>query len=361
VHLSSTFAQDGLGGLRQGYEYARTGNPSRRALEATLAALEGAAHGLAFSSGQAASTAALSLLVPGDELVTLPNIYGGSYRLFHRVHARYGIRTTAAELASPDSVALALSPDTAMVWVESPSNPLLNILDIAETAERLAGFRNRKGERPLLVVDNTFASPALQNPLALGADIVAHSGTKYLGGHSDVVIGALLTQRQDLWKQLRFYQNAAGGVPSPMDCFLLQRGIRTLPLRMRQHQANAFAVAEFLRSSPKVEAVFFPGFADHPGHAIALKQMRGFPGMVSFRIAGGLEEARGFFGRLRLILVAESLGGVESLACHPATMTHASIPPSERRRVGITDNLVRLSLGIEDPEDLIEDLQQALR
>jgi cystathionine beta-lyase/cystathionine gamma-synthase len=360
VHFSSTFAQNGLGSLRQGYEYSRTGNPSRRALEATLAALEGAAHGLAFSSGQAASTAVLNLLSPRDELVTLPDIYGGSYRLFHRVFEKYGIQTTAAQHSSAAAVAQALSPDTAMVWVESPSNPLLNILDIAETAERLAAFKNRRGERPLLVVDNTFASPALQNPLALGADIVAHSGTKYLGGHSDVVIGALLTQRKDLWEKLKFYQNAAGGVPSPMDCYLLQRGIRTLPLRMRQHQANAFAVAEFLRASPKVEAVFFPGFADHPGHAIALKQMRGFPGMVTFRLAGGLEETKRFFERLKLILPAESLGGVESLACHPATMTHAAIPPSERQRVGITENLARLSLGIEDHEDLIEDLQQAL-
>lgn len=360
VHFSSTFAQDGLGGLREGYEYARTGNPSRRALEKTLATLEGGNYGLSFASGQAASTAVLDLLVPGDVIVTLPDIYGGSYRLFHRVFKKYDIRTVIAKDSTPASVQEAFTPDTALVWIESPSNPLLNVLDIAAVAESVADFRNKRGDNPLLLVDNTFASPALQNPLALGADIVAHSCTKYLGGHSDVIGGALIVNRKDLWERLKFYQNAAGGVPSPMDCYLLQRGIRTLPLRMQQHERNAYKVAEFLRNHPVVEKVFFPGFSDHPGHAVVLKQMRGVPGMVSFRVRGGLSEARRFFENIRLILPAESLGGVESLACHPATMTHASFPPEERQRVGITDNLIRLSLGIEDADDLINDISNAL-
>ena len=357
VHFSSTFRQDGLGGLRQGFEYARTGNPSRQALETTLAALEGGRHGLAFASGQAATTAILDLLVPGDEIVTLPDIYGGSYRVFHRVLAKYGIRTVVAAASTPEAVEAALSEATALVWIESPSNPLLNVLDIAETVRKV---RSRPGKAPVIVVDNTFASPALQQPLRLGADIVVHSATKYLGGHSDVVGGAVVTDRDDLWERIKFYQNAAGGVPSPMDCYLLQRGIRTLPLRMARHGDNARRVAEFLRAHPKVEAVFFPGFPDHPGHEVAKRQMSGLPGMVSFRIRGGLEETRRFYAGLELIFPAESLGGVESLACHPATMTHAAIPPEERARVGITDNLVRLSLGIEEPEDLLEDIRRAL-
>jgi len=361
VHFSSTFAQDGLGGLREGFEYARTGNPSRQALETTISALEGGTFGLSFASGQAASTAVVDLLIPGDEVVTVPDIYGGSYRLFHRVINKYGIKTVIAQASSPEAIQAALSPSTRIVWIETPSNPLLNILDIASVSEILSRFRNKDGEKPILVADNTFASPALQNPLALGADIVAHSCTKYLGGHSDVIGGALITNRKDLWERLKFYQNAAGGVPSPMDCYLLQRGIRTLPLRMKQHESNAFRVAEFLRGHTAVETVFFPGFADHPGHQIALKQMRGFPGMVSFRVRGGLDGVRKVFENLHLILPAESLGGVESLACHPATMTHASFPPEERLRVGITDNLIRFSLGIEDADDLIDDIREALK
>jgi cystathionine beta-lyase/cystathionine gamma-synthase len=360
VHFSSTFAQDGLGGLRKGYEYARTDNPSRRALETTLAALEGGSHALAFASGQAASTAVLDLLAPGDEIVTTPDIYGGTYRLLHRVFAKYGLRTRSAASADSDSIAAVLSPDTALVWIETPSNPLLNVIDIAAVAEAVRAHKGRGGLAPLLVVDNTFASPALQNPLKLGADVVTHSCTKYLGGHSDLVSGAVVTSRKELWERLKFYQNAAGAVPSPMDCYLLQRGIRTLPLRIRRHGENAAAVAGFLKGHPKVEKVFFPGFADHPGHAVALRQMKGFPGMVSFRIRGGLKETRDFFRKLGLILPAESLGGVESLACHPATMTHASIPAEARAAIGISENLVRLSLGIEDPDDLVQDLSRAL-
>jgi len=361
VHFSSTFRQDGLGGLRQGFEYARTGNPSRQALETTLAALEGGQHGLAFASGQAASTAILDLLVPGDEIVTLPDIYGGSYRLFHRVLEKYGIRTVVAAASTPEAVAAELSDKTALVWIESPSNPLLNVLDITETVKLIHARFQGKERRPVIVVDNTFASPALQQPLRLGADIVVHSATKYLGGHSDVIGGAVITDRDDLWEKIKFYQNAAGGVPSPMDSYLLQRGIRTLPLRMARHGENARIVAEYLRTHAKVEKVFFPGFPDHPGYAVVKKQMSGLPGMVSFRIKGGLEETKRFFAALKLIFPAESLGGVESLACHPATMTHAAFPPEERARVGITDNLVRLSLGIEESADLLEDLEEALK
>lgn len=360
IHYSSTFAQDGLGGLRQGFEYARTGNPSRRALETTLAALEGGRYGLAFASGQAASTAILDLLVPGDEIVTVPDIYGGSYRLFHRVIAKYGIKTKIASESTPEAVRAAFTPDTALVWIESPSNPLLNVIDIEAVANYSHEYRNKRGDNPLLVVDNTFASPALQNPLALGADIVSHSCTKYLGGHSDVIAGALITDRQDLWERLKFYQNAAGGVPSPMDCYLLQRGIKTLPLRMKQHERNAYTIAKFLLTHPAVEQVFFPGFDAHPGRAVVLKQMRGVPGMVSFRLRGALENVKALFSAFQLILPAESLGGVETLACHPATMTHAAFPAEERAKVGITDNLVRLSLGIEDAEDIVDDLRAAL-
>lgn len=360
IHLSSTFKQDGLGGLRQGFEYARTGNPSRKALETTFAALEGGKHGLAFASGQAASTAIADLLVPGDEIVTLPDIYGGSYRLFHRVLSKYGITTSIAAASTPEAVEAVLTDKTALVWIESPSNPLLNILDIAQTVERVRGRYQASEKRPIVVVDNTFASPALQQPLALGADIVAHSATKYLSGHSDVIGGAVVTDRDDLWERIKFYQNAAGGVLSPSDSYLVQRGIRTLPLRIAKHGANAAAVAEFLRGHAKVDTVFFPGFSDHPGYAVVKKQMSGLPGMVSFRLRGGLEETRRFFASLQLILTAESLGGVESLACHPASMTHASFPPQERERVGITENLVRLSLGIEDQADLIEDIEGAL-
>ena len=360
VSFTSTFAQDGIGILRDGFEYARTDNPSRRALETTLAALEGGEQALAFASGQAASTAALQLLEPGDELVTTLNVYGGTYRLFHKVFNRYGITIKIAEAPTPDAIRAACSERTAMIWGESLSNPLLTLLDIGELASKIASFRNRKGVKPLLVIDNTFPSPALHNPLAFSADIVNHSCTKYIGGHSDVIAGCLVVNDAELGEQLKFIQNATGAVPSPMDCYLLQRGVRTLPLRMKKHEENAYAVAEFLRSHPKVEQVFFPGFEDHPGHEILQKQMRGLPGMVSFRLRDDFEQVNKFCASLRLIMLAESLGGVESLACHPASMTHAAFSEADRLKIGITDNLIRLSLGIEDADDLIGDLRTAL-
>ena len=360
VSLTSTFVQDGIGKLRNGFEYARTDNPSRRALETTLSALEDGKYALAFASGQAASTAVLQLLEPGDEIVTSLDIYGGTYRILERVFNRYGITVKYAEETSPDAIRSACSEKTALVWGESPSNPLLSMLDIAELAEKIVPFRNQKGVKPLLVIDNTFPSPALQNPLALGADIVVHSCTKYIGGHSDVIAGCVIVNNDVLGQQLSFIRNAVGSGLAPMDCYLLQRGLRTLPLRMKKHEENAYAVAEFLRSHPKVEQVFFPGFKDHPGHALVAKQMRGLPGMVSFKLRGGLAEVKQFFASLQLILLAGSLGGVESLVGHPASMTHAAFAESVRRKIGITENLIRISCGIEDSDDLIDDLRTAL-
>ncbi|GHT41867.1 cystathionine gamma-synthase [Planctomycetales bacterium] len=360
VSLVSTFQMKGIGQLTGDYEYARSDNPSRHGFETTLAALEGGKHALSFASGQAATTACLDLLEPGDEIVTVANIYGGTFRLFHKVINKYGITIKVAEESAPESIRAALSEKTAMVWGESPSNPLLTLLDIAEVAERIASFRNKRGVKPIFVMDNTFPSPAFQNPLALGADIVTHSCTKYIGGHSDVIGGAVVVNDNLLWERLKFYQNAAGAVQGPMDCYLLQRGLRTLPLRMKKHEENAYKIAEFLRGHKNVEQVFFPGFDDFPNHHLVAKQMRGLPGMVSFIIHGGQEAVEKFFAGLRLFILAESLGGVESLVCHPASMTHAALPLEERKQAGITDNLVRLSLGIEDADDLIEDLTNSL-
>ncbi|MDR1493586.1 MAG: PLP-dependent transferase [Planctomycetaceae bacterium] len=360
VSLSSTYAYDSFGVMRDNFEYARTDNPSRRALETTLAALENAKYATSFASGQAASTSVLNLLESGDEVVTTSDIYGGTYRLFHDVFKKYGVRFTTAENNTAESIAAKLSERTAIVWAETPSNPLLALLDIAELAGRIENFRNQNGKKPLLAIDNTFSTPALQNPLELGADVVMHSCTKYIGGHSDVVGGAVIVNDETLWEKIRFYQNAAGAVPSPMDCFLLQRGIKTLPLRMKKHGENAYAIANFLRGRQNVEHVFFPGFDDFPGHKIVAKQMRGLPGMVSFCIRGGVREVSQFFGKLQIVILAESLGGTESLICHPATMTHASFPESEQKRAGITQNLIRVSLGIEDTDDLIDDFKNAL-
>ena len=353
VHLSSTFKQDGVGNLRGGYEYARTGNPSRASLEGTLASLENARFGLCFASGSAATAAVLDLLKPGDEVLTTVDVYGGTYRLLRRVLAKYGIGLRLLATRRAEEIAAAAGERTRLIWIETPTNPLLNIIDLKE----LAG-RRRPGV--LLAVDNTFATPYLQNPLDLGADLVVHSTTKYLGGHSDVIGGAVLTSSEEIHQACRFYQNAAGAVPSPFDCYLVQRGLKTLALRMERHQANAAEAARFLQSHPRVEAVFFPGLPGHPGHEVARRQMRGMGGMVSFRVAGGRPAAERFLARLRVFTLAESLGGVESLACHPFTMTHAVIPPQEKERVGITENLVRLSVGIEEAEDLLADLEQAL-
>jgi cystathionine gamma-lyase len=353
ITMVATFKQDGVEKPRAGWEYGRTGNPSRKSLEGSLAAAENARYGLGFASGSAATTALLSILRPGDEVLSTVDVYGGTWRLLKGVYENYGITARFIGGHSVDDFRNGMNARTRLIWVETPTNPLLNIVDIV-------GVAAIKGKGTLLAVDNTFASPYFQTPLDLGADVVVHSTTKYIGGHSDVIGGALLTNSRELHDACRFYQNAAGGVPSPFDSFLVQRGLKTLAVRMERHQSNAFAVAACLRRHPAVKLLHFPGLPDHPGHAIALRQMRGFPGMVSFTLSGGRAGVERFVSRLEIFTFAESLGGVESLACHPATMTHAAIPAEERERIGITDGLVRLSVGIEDPEDLVEDLSRGL-
>ncbi len=353
ITLTSTFKQDGVEKPRGGWEYGRTGNPSRASLEGALAAAENGKHGLCFASGSAATAAILDLLKPGDEVLSTVDVYGGTWRLLRRVYEKYGISSRFLEGHSVDEFKAGITDRTKMLWVETPTNPLLNIVDIAGVAAA-----RKKGV--LLVVDNTFASPHFQNPLDLGADIVVHSTTKYIGGHSDVIGGALVTNDPEIHAACRFYQNAAGGVPSPFDCFLVQRGLKTLAVRMERHEANARTVAAVLQSHPVVSKVYFPGTDSHPGREIVRRQMRGLPGMVSFELRGGRAAVERFIARLRVFTFAESLGGVESLACHPATMTHAAIPEADRKRIGITDGLLRLSVGIEDVEDLKEDLVRAL-
>jgi cystathionine beta-lyase/cystathionine gamma-synthase len=353
ISVSTTFKQDGIGGLRSGYEYSRSGNPSRSSLEATLAAIEHGTYARAFASGLAAETAVLSLLDPGDQLVSSTNVYGGTYRLFTQVFAKYGIRFDLTEGSGTEAILAGLSASTRMIWVETPSNPLLDIVDIARIAEA-------KPKGAILVVDNTFASPYFQNPLDLGADLVLHSTTKYLSGHSDVMGGAVVTGSGELDAAIGFHQNAAGAVPSPFDCYLIQRGIKTLGVRMERHQHNAQAVAAGLLAHPRVERVFFPGLPDHPGHAVARRQMRGQSGLVTFALGGEADRLVRFFAKLRLFTVADSLGGVESLACLPYEMTHGSVPAEVKHRIGITPSLVRLSVGLEDRDDLLEDLRSAL-
>ena len=350
VYLTSTFAQEGVGRHR-GYEYARTANPTRGALESCLASLEGAAHGLAFASGMAAEDAVLRLLGPGDHVVLPTDAYGGTWRLVARVHAPAGLRYDTADLTDPAALEAAWKPETRMVWLETPSNPLLSIVDIAAVAA-LAAERGA-----LCVVDNTFATPYLQQPLALGAHLVVHSTTKYLGGHSDVVGGFVGTSDDALAERLAFLQNAAGAVPGPLDCFLVLRGLKTLGVRMDRHCDNAAVVAGFLSSHPAVEQVLWPGFPDHPGHDLAWRQMRGFGGMLSFILAGGEKAALAVVERTRLITLAESLGGVESLIEHPARMTHLSVAGSTNE---VDPGLVRLSVGIETVDDIVADLAQAL-
>ncbi|UCF66615.1 MAG: cystathionine gamma-synthase [Acidobacteriota bacterium] len=353
IYLSTTFKQDGVGQFREGYEYSRTGNPSRASLEATLAALEGGEYGLCFASGSAATSAVIDLLRPGDEVISTIDVYGGTYRMFRQVYAKYGIQFHFADSADPAKLLERASSRTRMLWIETPTNPMLNVHDITLLSRR-------RPEGALLVVDNTFATPFLQRPLELGADIVVHSVTKYLGGHSDVVGGALVTSNPEVHERCQFYQNAVGGVPSPFDCYLVQRGMKTLEVRMKRHQENAAAVARYLVEHPRVGRVFYPGLPDHPGHEIAGRQMTGYSGMVSFTLAGGRSAVDRFFGRLEIFTLAESLGGVESLTCHPFTMTHGAIPAEEKLKIGITEDLVRLSLGIEAVEDLLEDLDRAL-
>jgi cystathionine gamma-synthase len=352
IYASSTFAQDGVGGLRGGFEYARTGNPTRAALEASLAAVEGGTYGRAFSSGMAATDCTLrAVLRPGDHVVIPDDAYGGTFRLIDKVFAQWGVHHTPVALSDLDAVRAALTADTKLIWVETPTNPLLSIADIAAISD--IGVRH--GAKVL--VDNTFASPALQQPLALGADIVLHSTTKYIGGHSDVVGGALVTNDEELDAAFGFLQNGAGAVPGPFDAYLTMRGLKTLVLRMTRHSENAAAVAEFLAEHPAVSTVLYPGLPEHPGHAVAASQMSGFGGMISVRMAGGITAARELCAKTEIFILAESLGGVESLIEHPGAMTHASTAGSQ---LEVPDDLVRLSVGIEDVADLIGDLEQAL-
>lgn len=352
IYASSTFAQDGVGGLRGGFEYARTGNPTRAALEASLAAVEEGAFARAFSSGMAATDCALrAMLRPGDHVVIPDDAYGATFRLIDKVFTRWDVQYTPVRLADLDAVGAAITPRTRLIWVETPTNPLLSIADITAIAE-LGTDRSAK-----VLVDNTFASPALQQPLRLGADVVLHSTTKYIGGHSDVVGGALVTNDEELDEEFAFLQNGAGAVPGPFDAYLTMRGLKTLVLRMQRHSENACAVAEFLADHPSVSSVLYPGLPSHPGHEIAARQMRGFGGMVSVRMRAGRRAAQDLCAKTRVFILAESLGGVESLIEHPSAMTHASTAGSQ---LEVPDDLVRLSVGIEDIADLLGDLEQAL-
>ena len=354
IYQTSTYKQSTPGG-HKGFEYSRSGNPTRTALENSLASIENGSYGLAFGSGLAAIDAILKLFKPGDEVISTNDLYGGSYRLFTRIFESFGIKFHFVGMHDMTAIERSINENTKLIWVETPTNPMMNIIDIEAVA------KITKKHNLLLAVDNTFATAYLQQPLDLGADIVMHSATKYLGGHSDVVMGSLVVKDQSLAEKLYFIQNASGAVCGPMDSFLVLRGIKTLHIRMQRHCENGAAVAEFLRSHPRVDKVFWPGFEDHPNHAIAKKQMNGFGGMVSFSTAEGtLQSAVSFVEKLKVFTLAESLGGVESLAGHPASMTHASIPKEERAKLGISDSLIRLSVGIEDVEDLINDLKQAL-
>lgn len=350
VYLTSTYVQSSPG-VHTGYEYSRTQNPTRKALEDCLAALEGGRHGLVYGSGLAAMTTLLHTLAPGDHVLCCDDVYGGTYRLFDKVISQLGIEFTFADLSRTETLTEHLRPSTKLVWIESPTNPLLKVIDIAA----VSALARAHGART--VVDNTFLSPALQNPLALGADVVVHSLTKYINGHSDVVMGALILDDDALAERLRYLQNAMGAVPGPMDAFLVLRGIKTLPIRMKAHEAAATRIANWLTQHPQVERVLYPGLPTHPGHTLAARQARGFGGMISFELAGGLEASRRFLETTKLFACAESLGGVESLIEHPAIMTHASIERERRLELGITDGLIRLSVGLEHIDDLIEDLE----
>lgn len=353
IYLTSTFVQEAPG-KHKGFVYSRTGNPTRTALEENIASLEGGKYGLAFASGLAASNAIAALLKPGDHLIISDDVYGGVYRLINQFLSDWGVKVTQVDAANVRSVKSSLRKETRMIWIETPSNPLLKVIDIKKMAE-LAGETGA-----ILVVDNTFASPFLQNPLALGAHIVFHSTTKYLGGHLDIIGGALVTSDESSYQRLKFLQNTFGGVPSPLDCWLVLRGVKTLHVRMERHCHNARGIAEFLESHRKVKTVYYPGLQSHPQHYVARRQMKGYGGMVSFRIKGGVSQSTSFLKALKVFALAESLGGVESLAECPALMTHVSVPMERNKALGITEDLIRLSVGIEDLQDLQEDLDQAL-
>lgn len=354
IYQTSTYAQTTPGG-HKGYEYSRTHNPTRHALEKALACIENGEYGLAFGSGLAAIDAVVKLLKPGDEVISTNDLYGGTYRLFTKIFEGFGIKFHFTGMQTAQEVEKLVNANTKLIWVETPTNPMMNIVDIAEMA------KVAKKHNLLLAVDNTFATPYLQQPLNLGADIVMHSATKYLGGHSDVVMGALVVKEKTLAEKLYFIQNASGAVCGPMDSFLVLRGIKTLHVRMQRHCENGEKVAVFLANHPKIDKVYWPGFTAHPNHEVAKKQMNGFGGMISFVPKGSsYEDAIKIVEKLRIFTLAESLGGVESLAGHPASMTHASIPKAEREKTGVVDALIRLSVGIEDVDDLIDDLRQAI-
>ncbi len=353
IFQTSTYAQTGVGEYK-GFEYSRTGNPTRTALEACLAALENGQYGLAFASGMAAESAVLSLLSAGEHMISCDDLYGGSYRIFERIMRRYNVETSYVTANNIGDYERAIRPKTRLIWLETPTNPLLTLVDIQAVAE-IAHRHNL-----LVAVDNTFSSPYIQQPLSLGADIVVYSTTKYLNGHSDVIGGAVVTNNEGAYQSIKFYQNAAGGVPGPFDAWLTLRGIKTLAVRMRQHEENARIVAQFLVQHPRVERVYYPGLSSHPGHELAKRQMNGFGGMVSFQFKGAFADVDQVVRRFKVFTFAESLGGVESLVCHPASMTSGSIPKDVREARGLTDTLLRLSVGIEDSEDLLADLDRAL-
>lgn len=354
IYQTSTYVQDGVGN-HKGYEYSRTQNPTRHALEKNIAAIENGKHGACFGSGLAAIDCIIKMLNPGDEVISTNDLYGGSYRIFNTIFAKYGIVFHFVDMQNPSNVEALVNENTKLIWVETPTNPMMNIIDI-EAMAQIA-----KSAKALLCVDNTFATPYLQNPLDLGADFVMHSVTKYLGGHSDVVMGALVCNDDALANEMYRIQNSSGAVTAPMDSFLVLRGIKTLHLRVQRHCENGIQIANYLQQHPKVAKVYWPGFETHPNHEVAKKQMRGFGGMISFTLKGDrLEDALAFVKNVEIFALAESLGGVESLIGHPATMTHASIPKEVREKSGVVDSLIRLSVGIEDAQDLIEDLDQAL-
>ena len=354
IYQTSTYVQESPA-VNKGYEYARSQNPTRKALEDAYAMIENGNYGLAFSSGVAATDAVIKLLAPGDEVICGSDMYGGTYRLFTKVFEKFGIKFIYVDTTNTDNIKNAVTNNTKLVWIETPTNPLMNITDLAAVAAIT------KPKNILFAVDNTFASPALQNPLDLGADIIMHSATKYLSGHSDVIQGALMMNDKDLRDKLYFIQKSCGAVPGPMDCFLVLRGIKTLGLRMKAHSDNGAKIARWLKTHPKVVKVYWPGFEDHPGYAVAKKQMKDFGGMISFELKNdSVEEAKRVLSSTHLFSLAESLGGVESLINHPASMTHASIPREERIKNGLSDSLIRLSVGIEDADDLIEDLKNAI-
>ncbi|MEZ4938888.1 MAG: cystathionine gamma-synthase [Crocinitomicaceae bacterium] len=355
IYQTSTYVQEGVGN-HKGYEYSRTKNPTRSALESNIAALENCRFGACFGSGLAAIDCVIKMLNPGDEVISTGDLYGGTYRLFTTIFAKYGIKFHFVGMSDTSVIEASINTKTKLIWVETPTNPMMNIIDV-EACSKIA-----KAHNILLAVDNTFATPYLQTPVDLGADIVMHSATKYLGGHSDVVMGILTTNNEAIAKEMYRIQNSSGGIAGPMDCFLVLRGIKTLHVRMERHCENGEKVAQFLAHHPKVDQVYWPGFVTHPNHEVAKKQMNGFGGMISFNLIGNkLEDAHQIVKNLKVFSLAESLGGVESLCGHPVTMTHASIPKEEREKSGVVDSLIRLSVGIEDADDLIEDLKNALK